>query len=81
MVAGQSNILINFPPFSKVVSAILNFCKKIIIKQRNALQPIQFIKTTKTEQELKVDKTSLSHYQYYDKSNITIGDSVKILKL
>ena len=58
-----------------------SICKKIIIKQRNALQPIQFIKTTKTEQELKVDKTSLSHYQYYDKSNITIGDSVKILKL
>ena len=58
-----------------------SICKKIIIKQRNALQPIQFIKTTKTEQELKVDETILSHYRYYDTSDIEIGDSIKILKL
>lgn len=58
-----------------------SICKKIITKQRNALQPIQFIKTTKTEKELKVDETVLSHYQYYDNSDIKIGDSIKNLKL
>ena len=45
-----------------------SICKKIIIKQRNALQPIQFIKTTKTVLNEAIEKngTSISDYRRID---------------
>lgn len=57
-----------------------SICKKILLKEQNVLQPINFIRKEEIICKLNVKKEEISNIKYRDVSPITIGDLVKIVE-